>query len=103
MSPRGSAVDRVAELRAKRAERDRSEAEADRADRAAEAPQRATEPPVGSTAADPRTGDARTRTFHLPSCSLLEAVRGADRLTFASKWDALDGGYDPCPQCCGSR
>ena len=44
-------------------------------------------------------GVGSTHRFHFSNCAALESVPRADRVLFVSPYDALDGGYAPCPVC----
>ena len=44
-------------------------------------------------------GTHATSVYHLDSCDLLDEVGTKERVRFVSPYDALDGGYRPCPRC----
>ena len=50
-------------------------------------------------AAEQLVGVGSTHVYHRRACELLGATPQADRVLFVSGFDALDGGYDPCPTC----
>jgi hypothetical protein len=43
--------------------------------------------------------DTAKRMFHRPDCTLLKDVPAEHREPFATSFDALDHGYQPCPEC----
>lgn len=46
-----------------------------------------------------RIGTPATKRYHRATCGDLEGVAPADRVEFASPWNALDHDYAPCPHC----
>jgi len=56
----------------------------------------------GGVAVDPEQqviGAHATQVYHAPGCDLLTGVARAERVLFISNFDALDGGFKPCPRC----
>ena len=44
-------------------------------------------------------GAHATRVYHVEGCDLLDGLGRPERVIFVSGYDALDGGYKPCPRC----
>jgi len=44
-------------------------------------------------------GAPATHVYHRPSCKELDGLPRTEQIRFLSPYDAIDGGYDPCPIC----
>jgi len=50
-------------------------------------------------ATDRVIGAHATSVYHVATCDLTHDIARAERVIFVSNFDALDGGYKPCPRC----
>ncbi|MCE5287535.1 MAG: hypothetical protein LLG02_17075 [Pelosinus sp.] len=44
-------------------------------------------------------GDVNTHVFHTPYCSYARRINTCDKITFYTRQEAINTGYDPCEHC----